>query len=216
MRPDRQTWALTPEGHHKLEEVAAHVPTSSLAAELNDAPGADFGDRRHALILPFLAPAGTEAGVKRLLQTSSFETNVMLISRFPKAFGDPYLRLVERFRTAVAKHGLQLQVASDGNVEDTLWANVVTYMWSCKYAIVVVDGAAGQLNENVLIEVGGMLMTGRRCAILRDKSVPNMPTDLVGHIYKEVDLSDHDAAEAAVHRWLTGDLGLPRCPNCPQ
>jgi hypothetical protein len=100
---------------------------------------------------------------------------------------------IEKLREAVMAHGLTLRVASDRMAEDTLWANVVTYMWACKYAIVLMDTAEGVLNSNVLIEIGGMLMTGRRCAILRDKSVPTMPSDLVGHIYKPTDLRDHDA-----------------------
>jgi hypothetical protein len=55
-------------------------------------------------------------------------------------------------------------------------------MWASKYAIVLMDKADGALNSNVLIEIGGMLMTGRKCAILRDQSVPAMPSELVGHI----------------------------------
>ena len=77
------------------------------------------------------------------------------------------------------------------------------------------DEAAEALNYNVLIEIGGMLMTGRRCAILRDKSVPEMPSDLVGHIYKPTDLSDHDASVAEIHRWIRDDLGLGQCSECP-
>jgi hypothetical protein len=37
------------------------------------------------------------------------------------------------------------------------------------------DTADGVLKSNALIEVGGMLTTGRRCAILRDTSVLVMP-----------------------------------------
>jgi len=98
--------------------------------------------------------------------------------------------------------------------EDTLWANVVTYMWASKYAIVLVDSADGVLNSNVLIEIGGMLMTGRRCAILRDKTVPAMPSDLVGHIYKSVDLSDHGSNVDVIHQWICDDLGLGACTDC--
>lgn len=60
-----------------------------------------------------------------------------------------------------------------------------------------------------------MLMTGRRCAILRDTCVPTMPSDLVGHIYTATDLADHDASLNEVHRWIRDDLGLGRCGSCP-
>lgn len=139
----------------------------------------------------------------------------MLITRFPKGPEDHFADLISELREAVAQHGLVLQVASDGMAEDTLWANVVTYMWASKYAIVLIDSADGRLNSNVLIEIGGMLMTGRRCAILRDQSVPQMPSDLVGHIYKQTDLADHGASVGLVHDWIRDDLGLGACPACP-
>lgn len=215
VRPRKDVWALTPDGEHYLSSEVAHVPPASLAAEIGRVAGSEFGQKGHPLIPPFLAPAGTEQGLERLLSTSPFDSNVMLITRYPASPDDPFAHLVKRLREACSTHGLNLLLASDGNAEDTLWSNVVTYMWGAKYAIVVMDSADGVLNSNVLIEVGGMLMTGRRCAILRDESVPAMPTDLVGHIYKPVDLKDHEAATAVVHRWITKDLGLPPCEDCP-
>ncbi|GAB3415874.1 hypothetical protein [Flindersiella endophytica] len=68
----------------------------------------------------------------------------------------------------------------------------------------------------MLIEIGGMLMTGRRCAIIRDSRVPSLPTDLVGHIYKATDLADHEATIEHVHRWIRDDLALTECDACPR
>jgi hypothetical protein len=185
-----------------------------LAADLGSVQGSEFGDRQHALIPPFLGPMGAAPGLSRILSDSAFEQNVMLITRFPTTPDDHFAELIPKLRTAVSQHGLVLQVASDGMAEDTLWANVVTYMWACKYAIILMDSADGVLNSNVLIEIGGMLITGRRCAILRDKSVPAMPSDLVGHIYKPADLSDHAASLDVVHQWIRDDLRLGTCTDC--
>ena len=192
MRPDKDMWALTPLGEARLNDGAAKVSTYALAVQVGQVSGSEFGEQRHALIPPFLGPMGAALGLSRILDGSPFEQNIMLITRFPKGPEDHYAQLIPKLREAVAKHGLALRVASDGVAEDLLWANVVTYMWACKYAIVLMDTAQGVLNSNVLIEIGGMLMTGRRCAILRDKSVPQMPADLVGHIDKPTDLSDHN------------------------
>jgi hypothetical protein len=60
-----------------------------------------------------------------------------------------------------------------------------------------------------------MLMTGRRCALLKDKDTPDMPTDFVGHIYKPVDFDDLDGVSGALHLWAAEDLGLGRCQHCP-
>ncbi|MEU0499120.1 hypothetical protein [Mycobacterium sp. NPDC006124] len=215
MRPSRNVWALTPKGVAYLDVSASNVPVQALASDLGRAPGSDFGDRQHTLIPPFLGPMGAAPGLTRILSDSAFEQNVMLITRFPRGIEDHFAQLILKLRGATAAHGLKLQVASDGMAEDTLWANVVTYMWACKYAIVLMDSADGVLNSNVLIEIGGMLMTGRRCAILRDKSVPAMPSDLVGHIYKSADLADHNSSVAAIHQWIRDDLGLAACADCP-
>jgi hypothetical protein len=215
MRPSRNLWALTPKGTAHLDVSVSHVPVQALASDLGRATGSEFGDRHHALIPPFIGPMGAAPGLTRILADSAFEQNVMLITRFPKGTEDHFAQLIPRLREATAGHGLKLQVASDGMAEDTLWANVVTYMWACKYAIVLMDSADGVLNSNVLIEIGGMLMTGRRCAILRDKSVPAMPSDLVGHIYKSADFADHQSSIAAIHQWIRDDLGLGSCPSCP-
>jgi hypothetical protein len=59
-----------------------------------------------------------------------------------------------------------------------------------------------------------MLMTGRRCALLKDNSIDKMPTDLVGHIYRPVNLDDLDAVSQAVHGWIRDDLALGKCPSC--
>lgn len=208
MNPNNGRWAVTPAGENKLDTEASAVAVASLHDALEAPRDASFGEIRHATIPPFLGPDGMSAGLDSLLATSPFENNVMLITRFPKDEEDHFGGLIDAIRAGVAKHGLVLRVASDANVRDTLWENVVTYMWACKYAIVLVDAADGYLNSNVLIEVGGMLMTGRRCAILRDASVPAMPSDLVGHIYKPVELADHEATLAVIDSWVKNDLGL--------
>ena len=216
VRPTAGRWAFTPEGEAHLKAITAEVSATALAVEIGTAPAAELAERRHALIPPFLAPAGMKGGLSRLLASTSFETNVMLITRFPADENDPRNEVVKQLRAVCGRHGLNLLLACDGNAEDTLWSNVVTYMWGSQYGIVIVDSADGVLNSNVLIEVGGMLMTGRRCAILKDRSVPTMPTDLVGHIYKSVDLAEPATVAATVHTWLRDDLGLSPCTECPQ
>jgi hypothetical protein len=191
------------------------VSPDALAADLGRTSSATFGDTRIETIPPFLGPLASAPGLTRILANSAFENNVMLITRFPKSDDDPNTELIKKIRAAVAQHGLTLKVASDATTEPTVWSNVVTYMWASKYAIVLVDKADGILNSNVLIEIGGMLMTGRKCAILRDKSVPAMPSDLVGHIYKKTTLSDHLMTVNEIHKWIRDDLGLGPCAACP-
>jgi len=117
----------------------------------------------------------------------------------------------------MSNHGLVLHVASDRLADDDLLGNVGAYMWACQFGIGLLEDRPGEgsLNDNVLIELGSMLMSGRRCAILRDRTAPRPPTDLSGQIYKTVDFDDLPAVAAAAHTWIAEDLGLGRCASCP-
>ena len=64
-------------------------------------------------------------------------------------------------------------------------------MWACRYCIgLLEDRAQRGLNYNAAIEIGSMLITGRRCAILKDRTAPDLPVNLSGQIYKSVDFDD--------------------------
>jgi hypothetical protein len=64
------------------------------------------------------------------------------------------------------------------------------------------------VNRNLLIEVGAMVMTGRRCARLKDGSVAKLPTDLIGMIYKSVDLRKMPTVKKTIASWITDDLNI--------
>ncbi len=119
----------------------------------------------------------------------------------------------------MAGHGLTLHLASDRQIEDDLLSNIAGYMWACKYGIALFESRrpepGADLNKNMLIEVGAMLMAGRRCALLRDEKAPLMPTDLIAQIRKDVDHDDLDGVAVTLHLWAAEDLGLGRCANCP-
>jgi hypothetical protein len=102
-------------------------------------------------------------------------------------------------------------------IDENLLANVAAHMWACQYGIGLFEnrtGAANGLNLNLLFEVGAMINSGRRCALLKDSTAPDMPADLVGQIYKPVDFSDLDEVRTTLHDWAAADLGLGKCPSC--
>lgn len=143
------------------------------------------------------------------------------MTRFPESeadtsFLDPVAHVIDTLRSVLAEHGLTLHLASDRQLDDELFGNVGAYMWACRYGIGLLENRSGRgLNYNVVIELGGMLMAGRRCALLKDRTAPTLPTDLVGHIHKPVDFDDLHAVATAVHFWASEDLGLGRCGSCP-
>jgi hypothetical protein len=58
------------------------------------------------------------------------------------------------------------------------------------------------INYNLTIETGAMLMSGRRCLLLKDATVSAMPSDFVGHIYHSVRLNQPNTVHWAVTQWL--------------
>jgi hypothetical protein len=211
-------WALTPEGQKRAVELLGEIDSAQLEPQLAQVPGAEFGHVRHTTLPPTLAPAKWSAGIARLLDRFPFETNVLCMTRFPDEDkqDDPNQAVIETVRDALTAHGLVLHLASDRIVDEDLLGNVAAYMWACQYGIGLFEDRVGEkLNYNLVTEVGAMVMAGRRCALLKDRTAPTMPTDLIGHIYKPVDFDDLGGVAREVHLWAAEDLGLGSCIACP-
>jgi hypothetical protein len=216
-------WLVTPKGRVTSEAVATGVDLAVLIAEAESA-GSRLGGAAHTVVLPeWGAPPALLPILRRFLARHEFDRNVFGMTRFPDGdeddnTPDPVKRALEVAKDVCAAHGLELHLASDRQMHDDLWTNVTAHMWASKYGIALFEDLARPkkkgLNYNLTIEVGSMLMTGRRCALLKDESVPSMPTDLVGQIYKSVDFADASTVEGVVHAWIRDDLDLGPCSTC--
>lgn len=213
-------WAVTPVGRNLVQEHLQEFDEAELSAYLQGTPGSFFANERHLVIPAELAPPKWLNAIERLTQRFPFETNVFLMTRFPQDGSDTtYLDSIQPaipvIKEALKLHGLNLHLASDRQLDDDLLGNVSAYMWACQFGIgILEDRMKRGLNYNVFTEIGAMLMTGRRCALLKDKTSPALPTDLVGQIYKSVDLDDKTSLGAKVHGWAAEDLNLGRCSAC--
>jgi hypothetical protein len=205
-----RVWAVTPEGRHEIGRLFTREDLHHLSAEMALAGGSDLGTIAHPVIPPVLAPPVVAGGVAEFIEQYPFETNVFAMTRFPSETDpDPLQRAIEAAREVCAGQGLNLMLASDQAIVDDLWANVTAHMWASKYGIAFFeDRATRGINHNMTIEVGAMLMTGRRCAVLKDQTIDKLPTDLVGHIYRSVDFGDLPAIGAEVEAWITKDLRI--------
>jgi hypothetical protein len=212
---------VTPEGRERIRELVGDLDVAAIEAEVAPAGSAELQRAQHPTIPPELAPVRFAVGIGRLLDRFPFDQNVFCMTRFPKdekvdAYPDPVKQVINTAREVLEKHGLHLHLASDRAADDELFGNVAAHMWACKYGVGLFETRYGsEFNDNLQIEVGGMLMAGRRVALLKDRDTPDMPTDFVGHIYKSVDLEDLPAVAERLHNWAAEDLGLGRCSDCP-
>jgi hypothetical protein len=208
MPHSRAVWSLTPLGRERVREL---VGDASAKINSDGVASAEFARVEHTVIPPWAAPPRWQVGIRRLLEHHPFETNVFCMTRFPSEgpTPDPVTKAVEVLRNALGSFGLTVHLASDGPVDDDLLTNVGAYMWGSQYGIgIVEDRAASGLNYNAVIELGGMIVTGRRCAILKDTTVGELPTDLAGHVYREVDIGRPAKVAAEAEAWASKTLHL--------
>lgn len=112
----------------------------------------------------------------------NFDKNIFLIMRFMDS--PPFPEIIKSIEITCKNHDLNLVRADYKNYTDDLWDNILTYMYGCKYAIAIFDQINyREFNPNVAIEVGFMLAQTKRVLLLKDQSIPALPTDIVGKIY---------------------------------
>lgn len=211
-QPQRGTYKVTPTGQAKIREQMTGLDLVALVAESAHENAPMLGRTEHTLVPVQMAPPALVQPLRAFLADHPFDTNVFGMTRFADAkagTADPVGRALAVVKEVCAESGLELHLASDRAIVDDLWANVTAHMWACRYGVALFEDRVDRgLNHNLLIEVGAMLMTGRRCALLKDGSIERMPTDFVGMIYKSVDLSVEDTVAATVRAWLKDDLGI--------
>lgn len=214
MQPAPGVWAATPLGVGRIRELIGGVSDAQLSAMVARSEEPMFGGAPHHLIPAALAPAKFEPGVSLFLERHPFERNVFCMTRYADSPKDPVRVAVEACRVSCLEFGLELHLANDRAVDEALFENVAAYMWSCQYGIAILEAREGELNYNVIFETGAMLATGRRCLLLKDGTAPDyLPSDLIGRIYKPVDLDDPATVRVAVREWAETDLAIPPYPR---
>jgi hypothetical protein len=211
MQPSSGRWAVTPEGVEEIRRLMEGVGDEELSLAAQQTGEPSFAGTSHHLIPAEWAPGTFRVGIARFLEGHPFESNVFGMSRYPdeKEESDPVRQALTVCRGVCAAHKMEFHLASDRSVVDSLLANIAASMWASKFGILLLEDLEGNgLNYNAIFEAGGMIVTGRRCLILKDESVAKVPTDIVGNIYKSVDLRDPDSVTAAVRGWITNDLAL--------
>jgi hypothetical protein len=207
-------WSLTPEGRSAVTDLIEDFDVTAVEAEIALVGSAELQQAQHPLIPPELAPVRWAVPINRLLDQYPFDSNVFCMTRFPKNekeedFPDPVQQVIAAARAALGARGLHMHLASDRQADDELFGNIAAHMWACKYGIGLFETRFGEeFNDNLQIEVGAMLMTGRRVVLLKDRDTPNMPTDFVGHIYKSVDFDEGESVAQTLNDWVADDLGI--------
>jgi nucleoside 2-deoxyribosyltransferase len=103
-------------------------------------------------------------------------------------------------------HGLR---ADDKQYNDDVFGNIRTYLHGCGFGIAVFERLEkDDFNPNVSLEVGYLLALGKPVLLLKDKTLQQLHTDLVGKLYRVFDPQDiASTIPSEVQKWLK-DKGL--------
>jgi hypothetical protein len=136
------------------------------------------------------------------------DKNVFVMMRF---LTSPQLDEVHAsIRDTLATRGFHAVRADDRDYTGELWSNIEVYMTCCRLGIAVFEDIESRdFNPNVSLELGYMLGRRKRCLILKEQRLPDLPADVVHRLYKPFDMFNVGVSVSReVARWVDVDLGV--------
>ncbi|MBN1638933.1 MAG: hypothetical protein JW866_08190 [Ignavibacteriales bacterium] len=117
--------------------------------------------------------------------------------------------IITTIKTTLCKHNVTGLRADDKEYSDDLFSNIKTYMHCCDFGISVFERITeDDFNPNVSIEVGYMLGLRKKVCLLKDNTLKNLPTDLMGKLYKPFDPQDIEKTlPTQLEKWMK-DRGM--------
>jgi nucleoside 2-deoxyribosyltransferase len=117
--------------------------------------------------------------------------------------------IVSGLGSELAKHGIEAVRADQKEYHDDLFWNILTYLHGCDFGIAVFERIElEEFNPNVALEVGYLMALKKPILLLKDHTLRNLTTDLIGKLYKTFDPQPISGSLGPeVNRWLK-DKGL--------
>lgn len=147
-------------------------------------------------------------------------SNFCTLSKEEKAFYDKYGKnvvfVIMPFRDecdqvysiiddVFGNKGFKVTKASDREFSEDLWSNVQVYLKCSKVAVSIFHyDDIKEFNPNVAIETGYMMakMNDKYVCILKDKRLEKLPTDFLGKLYKEYDMTKLNELKKQLNSWI--------------
>ncbi len=117
---------------------------------------------------------------------------------------DAHERIVSTIKETLGKYGIEALRADDKEYHEDLYYNVLTYLYGCSFAIAIFERLSDEVfNPNVSLEVGYMKALPKPVCLLRDSTLKELHSDLVGKLYKEFDTQDPETSiPPELEKWL--------------
>lgn len=191
--------SLPPLDSPNMDEVIQAVANDHLAAVQRQQLLGRLGDISHVRHL--------EPQLRDFLQDHPDPSkNVFVMMRFHES---PQLNeAFQAIREVLSARGFHAVRADDRDYTGELWSNVEVYLTGSMYGIAILEDIDQRdFNPNVSLELGYMLGRNKRCLILKEQRLPNLPADVVHRLYKPFDMFNiHATVTREVARWVDVDL----------
>jgi nucleoside 2-deoxyribosyltransferase len=117
--------------------------------------------------------------------------------------------IVTSLRDELALHGIKAVRADDKDYHDDLFSNILTFIYGCSFGIAVFERIEEEeFNPNVALEVGYLMALRKPVLLLKDRTLKNLTTDLIGKLYKTFDPQIiSESLGPQIQRWLK-DKGI--------
>src|ERR1041385_1242928 len=140
-----------------------------------------------AMPLKIKAPGEISESIKRFWRDYPTDQKVAFIMmRFGKT--KAHNEIVSSIRAELARHGIVAVRADQKQYHDDLFWNILTYLHGCDFGIAVFERIElEEFNPNVALEVGYLMALRKPVLLLKDQTLRNLTTDLVGKLYKTFD-----------------------------
>jgi len=112
--------------------------------------------------------------------------------------------IAQSIRDSLGAHGIKALRADDKDYHDDLFWNILTYIYGCNFGVAVFERIEQEeFNPNISLEVGYMMALRKPVLLLKDRTLKNLNTDLIGKLYKVFDPQDISKSIAPqLQRWL--------------
>lgn len=141
------------------------------------------------------------------------------IEKFKKDYPNPYKcafimmkfkdtpmhkQITESIRDICAKYDIKALRADDKRYSDSLLSNIRTYMHGCSFGIAIFDRVMeNEFNPNVSLEVGYMMGLNKPVCLLKDSTLTQLHTDIVGQLYEPFNVHDiNNTIQVVLEKWL--------------
>ncbi len=123
--------------------------------------------------------------------------------------GKFYDQIYECIQNILAKKNIIVLRADYKEYHTDLYYNILSYIYAADFGIAVFERIEDEIyNPNVAFEVGFMTALNKPVCLLKEKTLKNLPTDIIGKLYKTFDISNlEESLDKNINKW-TDDRGI--------